>query len=202
VAAHPTSTTVEASVTAAAGLTPPSSASVVEAQAPCRDDQLVAYYRGAQGATQHVVAGYWVTDISSEPCELSRRVRVDELDPHGRTLATSTIGGPDLTPIALSANTPPVTGITSTPAANHQIALISLTWPETENVQCPVPISHASQLRLTFAGGPSVLVVDNRSENSGDVDMVVCGNDGPGGIGPLPLSWDASGQQAPMRPAP
>jgi hypothetical protein len=111
--------------------------------------------KGIQGATQHLVAGFWIADISDEPCTLESPVEVELTNGSGATQmnASSTIS-----PVPLTAGGTIPPGNMAPPSG---LAYLDLWWPDDASfvgARCPTADFLPSSAHIMFGGSGTVVV--------------------------------------------
>lgn len=141
----------------------------------CRGSQLQGRLGGIEGAAGNLVAGFWIADVSPQPCSLQSPVAVDLLDNTGAARMT---GHNAFAPVPLTGSATLPADITSSVA---QIATVAVEWATTANAspgdsgQCPRPIFTPASARIMFGNGAYIIVPASTTEAPGQA-FDICGS--------------------------
>ncbi len=139
-------------------------------------------FKGIQGATQHLVAAFWIADTSSEPCTLESPVEIDLTNGSGvsQMSATSTIS-----PVPLTAGGTIPPGNVAPPIG---LAYLAMWWPDDASfagAHRPTPDFVPASAHIMFADSGDVVVSDLVADNQ---QVAVCSSGSQSIFGAGPLS--------------
>jgi hypothetical protein len=137
--------------------------------AACAASQLVAQYRGSQGATGNWASSLLIANTGAAPCALRSGVTVELLDGQGASRSASHAVSP---PIELSpqSSLPPLNQEPATGETLATVVFAAPTIPQAvgelggSGVTCPEPLFEARSARVTFAGVQPLIVNLTASE--------------------------------------
>jgi hypothetical protein len=131
--------------------------------ADCAAPQLVAQFRGSQGAAGNWTSSLLIANTGAAPCALRSGVTLELLDGQGASRSASHAVSP---PIELSPHSslPP---LNQEPATGETLAIVVFAAPTVPDAvealggrgeTCPEPLFEAQSARITFAGVPPLIV--------------------------------------------
>jgi hypothetical protein len=162
-----------------APLEPPTTTAPQVSSIACRGGQLQGRLGGVQGGAGNLFAGFWVADVSPEPCSLQSPVHIDVLSSGGTVGMTA---NNTFAPVSLGASaTLPAAG--SATGSAPGIATMVLQWPSIANAalvmggangQCPKPLYSPASVRITFGNGAYIVVTASLPRQDG-IPFQICG---------------------------